>query len=82
MALIRSIHPLTHSRVAKRHTDVNCTYTIVVDDQGRRCIQFDTYGSDERQERGKKSQALRLTPEAVAELQAILDQHFPPEPAG
>jgi hypothetical protein len=58
------------------HTDVDCTYSIVTDDQGRRYLQIDTYGSTTRKIPGKKSQSIRFAPEAIEQLKSLLQQKF------
>ena len=55
-----------------RHSDVEATYAWVKDSEGRSCLQIDTYGSAQRKLVGKKSQSIRLSPEAIAELREIL----------
>jgi len=57
-----------------RHTAVRCTYSIVTDDEGRPCLQLDTYGSSTRKILGKKSQSLRFSPEAIEQLRAVIEQ--------
>ena len=76
MAMVRHLEyvPL-QSNV--RHTEVEATYSIVRDDDGHTFIQIDTYGSRGREIPGKKSQSLRFSPEAVAELKVLLSQYFP-----
>ncbi len=54
------------------HLPVECTYTVLVDHEGTRYLQLDTYGSELRQIRGKKSQSIRFTPAALAQLKTIL----------
>ena len=54
------------------HEEVECTYSIV-DGQ---YLQVDTYGSNERQIPGKKSQSIRFAPEAIAQLKTLLQKHF------
>jgi hypothetical protein len=58
------------------HRDVECTYSIVVDAHGDRWLQLDTYGSKERKMPGKKSQSIRLAPEAIKQLKLILAEDF------
>lgn len=57
------------------HSPVACTYDVVTDESGQRCLQLDTYGSSERKLIGKKSQSIRLTPAAIAELKSIIAKH-------
>jgi hypothetical protein len=70
MALVKNI---THQPLEResKHTDVECTFDIVIDSDGCKCLQLDTYGSNQREIKGKKSQSLRLTPEAIAQLKSI-----------
>jgi hypothetical protein len=72
------VHRLEHVTLEKDspHTDVECTYSIVTDDQGRRCLQIDTYGSITRKIPGKKSQSIRFAPDAIEQLKTLLQQNF------
>ena len=70
MAVIRQLQHRTLERVTP-HSEVDCTYTIV-HDAGVRYLQLDTYGSSERMMKDKKSQSLRLSPEAIAQLKEII----------
>ena len=74
MALITKI---THQALQTQsgHMAVECTYDVVTDAQGNRHLQLDTYGSKDRQIPGKKSQSIRLSPSALAELKQIIRQH-------
>jgi hypothetical protein len=71
MALVRTlVHvPL---RGSSPHSEVSCTYDVITNDDGTKHLQLDTYGSNSRQLPGKKSQSIRLTPEALASLKAII----------
>ncbi len=64
MAIIRKLDPINLDRDSK-HTEVNCTYAILEDDQGDKYLQIDTYGSATRKIPGKKSQSIRFSPEAI-----------------
>lgn len=57
------------------HSIVDATYSIVTNDDGK-FLQIDTYGSNKRQIRGKKSQSFRLSEEAINELKIILEKEF------
>jgi hypothetical protein len=59
MAIIRRLKHLALEREAT-HSEVECTYSIIHDDNGAKHLQIDTYGSTTRQIPGKKSQSLRL----------------------
>lgn len=75
MAIIRRLLHQT-LQVEVPHTEVECTYSIVVDKKGQRFLQIDTYGSRHRKIEGKKSQSMRFAPEAIEELKHILATHF------
>lgn len=75
MAIVRHLERLD-LQVEARHMDVNATYTLVKDREGVPHLQIDTYGSTKRKIRGKKSQTMRFTPEAIVELRSIIDKHF------
>ena len=75
MAVVRRLEPNALER-ATRHSEVNCTYSIVSDPQGHRYFQVDTYGSNERQIPGKKSQSIRFSQEAIEQLKELLNKHF------
>jgi hypothetical protein len=75
MAIVRQLEPLALERDAP-HREVECTYSIVHDDSGRKYLQLDTYGSSARQFPGKKSQSIRFAPEAIKQLKSLLAEHF------
>lgn len=74
MALVSSI---THqvSLEPSTHAAADCTYDIVTDEEGRKYLQLDTYGSKARQILGKKSHSLRLDAAAIAQLKQIIELH-------
>jgi hypothetical protein len=74
MAIVRRLEHEVLGRDT-RHTEVDCTYSIVTDGGGKH-LQIDTYGSTTRQIPGKKSQSIRFTPEAIAQLKALLAEQF------
>jgi hypothetical protein len=71
MALIAKLTMQTIHRDAA-HLLVDCTYSIVNTPEGAQ-LQIDTYGSSKRQIRGKKSQSLRFSREALMQLRGIVD---------
>ena len=71
MAIIKNLEKINLDRNV-RHTEVEATYSIIDD----KYLQIDTYGSETRQERGKKSQSIRLSPEAIVQLKDILIDNF------
>ena len=73
MAIVKSIEYQALERDSK-HTEAACTFDVVTED-GRKYLQLDTYGSSSREMRGKKSQSIRLSPEAIQQLKAILIKH-------
>ena len=75
MAIVRKLDPIQLDRDSK-HTEVNCTYAILEDDQGDKYLQIDTYGSATRKIPGKKSQSIRFSPEAIEQLKEILKNNF------
>ena len=74
MALIKHIKPLNLLKSA-RHAKVECTFSLVTNEDGRKLLQLDTYGSPGRQIPGKKSQSLRFTPEALLLLKQIIQSN-------
>ena len=54
---------------------MECTYDIVTDPSGRKYLQLDTYGSSKREIPGKKSQSIRFSPEALAQLKEVLREN-------
>jgi hypothetical protein len=75
MALVRRLERKPLDRDAA-HTTVECTYSIVQAEDGSRLLQIDTYGSAERRIVGKKSQSIRLTPEAIVQLKQIIESEL------
>lgn len=75
MAVVRRMEHMSLDKDSP-HTDVECTYSIVTDDQGHRYLQIDTYGSTTRKIPGKKSQSIRFSPEAIEQLKSLLREHF------
>jgi hypothetical protein len=75
MAIVRKLTQQALQRDS-RHTECDCTYSIVHDSNGKRYLQLDTYGSDSRQIPNKKSQSIRFAPEAIEELKLLLKQQF------
>lgn len=56
-----------------RHTEVDCTYSIILNPDGKKYLQIDTYGSTNRKISGKKSQSIRFAPEALKQLRMIIE---------
>ncbi len=72
MALLRDLTPLVKNR-QRVHGPVDYDYGVFSSD-GRTYVQFDTYGSADRQIPGKTSQTIQLDSEsAKALIQLLLD---------
>jgi hypothetical protein len=75
MALVHGLELITLERDV-RHSDAECTYAIVATQHHGKQLQIDTYGSQERKLKGKKSQSIRLTANAIQQLKRILADSF------
>lgn len=75
MALVHKLDPKSLDSHTS-HTEVECTYSIVLTKDGGKELQLDTYGSSTRKLKGKKSQSIRLTAEAIRQLKSILAKQF------
>lgn len=71
MAIVRRLEKNELEREV-RHTEVSATYSLIRNSDGEKFLQIDTYGSPKRQEKGKKSQSIRLSIEAIEQLREIL----------
>jgi hypothetical protein len=76
MARIARFEKITSDRQRIHGTETNCGYGAF-DVQGRRYLQLETYGSNERKIPGKISQTLQLDEDRAAELLRIIRQTFP-----
>jgi hypothetical protein len=74
MALIKSFEHKSMDRNAI-HDGIDATYTTFERD-GRRFIQVDSYGRDQREMPGKKSQTFQLDEKSARELFDILRDYF------
>lgn len=73
MAVIRFIkHALLESNSS--HTEAEATYSIV-NKNGEKYLQIDTYGSGNRKILGKKSQSIRFSPESLTILKEIIREN-------
>ena len=75
MALIHNIQKGFKSR-DNIHKKTECTYFIVYDKLGKKYLQLDTYGSDDRENPGKVSQSLQFSPDALKQLKEVLSKQF------
>ncbi|MFC1857515.1 methionyl-tRNA formyltransferase, partial [Thermodesulfobacteriota bacterium] len=71
MAIVRRLDPIKLDRDSK-HSEVDCTYSIVEDDKENKYLQIDTYGSKTRKIPGKKSQSIRFDSGAIRQLKTII----------
>ena len=76
MALVTSLEHLPKDRQSV-HAPTTCTYTVVTDGSGHRFLQLDTYGSEERQIRGKISQSIQFDETAARQLRDLISATFP-----
>ena len=58
------------------HKQTESTFFLVLDDKGKKYLQIDTYGSDDRQIPGKVSQSIQFSPDAIEQLKKILQEKF------
>ncbi|SDP61343.1 hypothetical protein [Desulforhopalus singaporensis] len=73
MALIRKLDKIELEKDIK-HSEVDSTFTIIKNQDGK-FLQIDTYGSKKRQIRGKKSQSIRFSAEAIEQLKEIIEKY-------
>jgi hypothetical protein len=57
------------------HKPTECSYFIVYDD-GKKYLQLETTGSEDRQIQGKVSQSIQFSPEAIKQLKELLSNKF------
>ena len=74
MAIVRKMERSTLDKNSA-HTEVDATFSIV-ESNGEKFLQIDTYGSKQRQIPGKKSQSIRFSIEAIEQLKEIIDSEF------
>jgi hypothetical protein len=74
MALIRHFDR-KHMERNSIHDEISASYTVFERD-GRRFIQIDSYGRDEREIPGKKSQTIQLDRDGAQQLYRILQNAF------
>jgi hypothetical protein len=58
------------------HKEVDTTYTSFTNNSGEKYFQIDTYGSSDRQFKGKISQSIQLNKRAAQELITVLKNEF------
>jgi hypothetical protein len=75
MAIVKKLERIDLERDSI-HSEVDCTYSIIRGPAGQKSLQIDTYGSAIRKFTGKKSQSIRFSPEAIAQLREILSREL------
>jgi hypothetical protein len=73
---ITQFFPLPSDGGGRRHSQCACGWKVVERD-GVRVVQLDTYGSHDPQDRGTVSQSLQVDEERARELVQILRNAFP-----
>lgn len=58
------------------HKKTECSYFIVYDKTGKKYLQLETIGSDDREMPGKVSQSIQFSPEAIKQLKELLSKEF------
>lgn len=74
MAIVRNVEHKELDRQSK-HSEVEATVSLIEAD-GEKFLQIDTYGSKDRAVPGKVSQSLRLTKSAFEQLSKLAEKHF------
>lgn len=72
MALVNKLVQQNLEKDSK-HSIVDCTYTVI-QNNGENFLQIDTYGSSQRKIKGKKSQSIRFSKEAISQLKKIISE--------
>lgn len=75
MALVEDIRIVQKER-QHVHRPTECSASVISVD-GKRYLQLDTYGSADRQDRGKLSQSVQLSENAAAQLRRLIGEIFP-----
>ena len=74
MALVTKLNQEFKNKV-NIHKPTDCNYFIIEKD-GNKYLQLDTYGSANRELTDKVSQSIQLSPTAILQLKKILDREF------
>lgn len=73
MALIRNLTKVSKNHKVHNYTDAHFDS---FNDGGKKYLQIDTYGSDDRQKPGKVSQSLQIDEEVAKRLIDIIKNEF------
>jgi hypothetical protein len=74
--LVKRFAPAGAGNRGRVHGEVECGYTAF-EREGRRYLQLDTYGSNDRAIPGKVSQSIQLDEDGARELKRLIQQSFP-----
>jgi len=74
MALVRKFEERRMERNSL-HREIGATYSVFGPDD-KKILQIDTFGTDDRQIPGKKSQTIQLDEMGAKELYLIMKKHF------
>lgn len=72
MALITNLKKGEKER-ERIHDSTECLYYVITDSKSNKYLQFDTFGSEERLHKGKTSQSIQFSPEAIEKLKDIIN---------
>jgi hypothetical protein len=76
MALVTTLRE-NASKSNSVHAPVDCTFSIVVDRQGKSYLQLDTYGRPDRRFPEKVSQSIQFDEASGRQLKELLERVFP-----
>ena len=75
MAIVRKLEPIHLERDSK-HSEVDCTYSVVEDDKGNKYLQIDTYGSATRKIPGEKRPIHSIQPRSLQTVERNIREIF------
>lgn len=76
MAFVTEIAPAPVAERSTNHKECVCGWRVVERD-GERVLQLDTYGSADRKIHGKVSQSLQFDRQHASELLRLIEKTFP-----
>ncbi len=75
MALVRELRKSEKEPVGI-HEEVECTYTVLRAEDGRKVLQLDTYGRPGRKHPDKVSQSIQFDASGVQQLLVVIQREF------
>jgi len=75
LALVSKLEKIQLTRTGA-HEPADATYTVFQDEAGNPYLQIDTYGSANREMKGKKSQSIQFDRDSAKALMDILKQTY------